>query len=136
MCVCGVCVRVHAVSLQSCLTLCEATDCSPPSSAVHGILQARILEWVACPPPRDLPDPGIEPESPMSLVSLADFLLLSSYQGSPTILQDAVKLQLVIISYAKELGFWITGSRVIQWVAPEWVLPPKPALLERKHSIS
>ena len=72
----------------------------------------------------------------MSLVSLADFLLLSSYQGSPTILQDAVKLQLVIISYAKELGFWITGSRVIQWVAPEWVLPPKPALLERKHSIS
>jgi len=28
-----------------------------------GILQARILEWVACPPPRDLPDPGIKPES-------------------------------------------------------------------------
>ena len=29
-----------------------------------GILQARKLEWVPCPPPRDLPDPGIEPESP------------------------------------------------------------------------
>ena len=104
VCVC-VCVRVCAVSLQLCLTLCEATDCSPPSSAVHGILQARILEWVACPPPWDLPDPGIEPESPMSLVSLADFLLLSSYQGNLTILQDAIKLQLVIISYAKGLGF-------------------------------
>ena len=36
-----------AESLQSCLTLCEPVDGSPPSSAVPGILQARILEWVA-----------------------------------------------------------------------------------------
>ena len=33
--------------LQSCLTLCNPTDSSPPGSPVHGILQARILEWVA-----------------------------------------------------------------------------------------
>ena len=32
---------------QSCLTLCEPMNCSPPASSVHGILQARILEWVA-----------------------------------------------------------------------------------------
>ena len=32
---------------QSCLTLCGPMDCSPPGSSVHGILQARILEWVA-----------------------------------------------------------------------------------------
>ena len=32
---------------QSCLTLCDPVDCSPPGSYVHGILQARILEWVA-----------------------------------------------------------------------------------------
>ena len=32
---------------QSCLTLCDPMDCSPPSSSVHGILQARVLEWVA-----------------------------------------------------------------------------------------
>ena len=38
-------------------------DCSPPGSSVHGILQARILEWVACPPAGDLPNPGIEPTS-------------------------------------------------------------------------
>ena len=31
---------------QSCLTLCDPVDCSPPGSSVHGILQARILEWV------------------------------------------------------------------------------------------
>jgi len=32
---------------QSCPTLCNPTDCSPPGSSVHGILQARILEWIA-----------------------------------------------------------------------------------------
>ena len=32
---------------QSCPTLCDPVDCSPPGSSLHGILQARILEWVA-----------------------------------------------------------------------------------------
>ena len=36
-------------SLQSCPALCDPMDCSPPGSSVHGILQARILEWVAVP---------------------------------------------------------------------------------------
>ena len=40
---------MHATSLQLCLTLCDALDYSPPGSSVHGILQARILEWVAIP---------------------------------------------------------------------------------------
>ena len=34
---------------QSCLTLCDPMDCGPPDSSVHGVLQARILEWVAIP---------------------------------------------------------------------------------------
>ena len=38
-----------AESLQSCMTLCNPMDCSPLGSSVHGILQARILEWVAMP---------------------------------------------------------------------------------------
>ena len=46
---------------QSCLILCNPMNCSPSGSSAHEILQARILEWVAIPPPRDLPDPGIEP---------------------------------------------------------------------------
>ena len=37
----------YANSLQSCPTLCDPMDHSPPGSSVHGILQARILEWVA-----------------------------------------------------------------------------------------
>ena len=38
---------MHAESLQSCPALCDAMDCNPPGSSVHGILQARILDWVA-----------------------------------------------------------------------------------------
>ena len=39
--------RMPAKSLQSCPTLCDPMDYSLPGSSVHGILQARILEWVA-----------------------------------------------------------------------------------------
>ena len=42
-------VVVVVLVSQSCLTLCDPTDCSPPGSSVCGILQARILEWVAIP---------------------------------------------------------------------------------------
>ena len=39
--------RVVCAHAQSCPTLCDPLDCSPPGSSVHGVLQARILEWVA-----------------------------------------------------------------------------------------
>ena len=39
--------KVKVLVTQLCLTLCDLMDCSPPGSSVHGILQARILEWVA-----------------------------------------------------------------------------------------
>ena len=45
-------VCVCAQSLQSCPTLCDLKDCSPPGCSVHEILQARILEWVAMPSSR------------------------------------------------------------------------------------
>ena len=50
---------VCSKSLQQYWTLCDPMDCSLPSSSVHGILQARMLEWVAMPcsressPPKD-----------------------------------------------------------------------------------
>ena len=37
---------MHAKSLQLCLILCDPMDCSPPDFSVHGILQARLLQWV------------------------------------------------------------------------------------------
>ena len=42
-------VTVCVLVAQSCPTPCDPKDCSPPDSSVHGILQARILEWVAIP---------------------------------------------------------------------------------------
>ena len=56
--------NVCVMSLPSCLTLCDPMEHSPPDSSVHGILQTRIVEWVAIPSPGDLPDPGIELRSP------------------------------------------------------------------------
>ena len=41
--------RVKVIVAQLCLTLCDPMDCSPPGSSVCGILQAKILEWVAIP---------------------------------------------------------------------------------------
>ena len=46
------------------MTLYDSVDCSPPGSSVYGILQARILEWVAIPFSGDLPDLGIKPGTP------------------------------------------------------------------------
>ena len=58
LCVCAcacmcVCVCVCVLVPQSCLTLCDPMDCSPPGSSVHGILQARTLERVAISFPRE-----------------------------------------------------------------------------------
>ena len=59
-------VKVNVKVAQLCLTLCNPMDYT-----VHGILQARILEWVAIPSPAELPDPGTELESPaLQMISL------------------------------------------------------------------
>ena len=50
---------------QSCLTLCDLMDCSPPGSSVHGILQARILEWLASPFSRGSSWPKDQTQSPV-----------------------------------------------------------------------
>ena len=49
--------NVCAKSLQLCLTLCDPMDCRLPDSSVRGILQARILEWVAMPSSRGSSQP-------------------------------------------------------------------------------
>ena len=60
------CRRPCVSVTQSWWTLCDPMDCSQAGSSVHGILQARVLKWVAIPFSRD-PDPGIEAGSPASL---------------------------------------------------------------------
>ena len=55
--------KMKVLVAQSCPTLCDPMNCSPPAFSVHEILQARILEWVAIPFSRDLPNPKIKPGS-------------------------------------------------------------------------
>ena len=76
----------HAKSLQSCLTLCEPKDCSPPGSCVHGIFQAGILEWVAI-SLRDSPNPGIKLGSP-ALASR----LLTTWEDFCRVVQNRYRL--------------------------------------------
>ena len=61
-------------------TLCDPMDCSPSGSSVHGLLQARILEWVAIHFCTDRPEPGIELGSP----ALQAYSLPSKPPGKPT----------------------------------------------------
>ena len=69
---------MRAKSLQSCPTLCDPMDCSLPGSFVLGILQARILKWIAMPSPEDLPNSGIKPVSPMSPALAGAFFTTST----------------------------------------------------------
>ena len=75
LCVCQV-ASVVSDSLQP-----YGRDCSPPGSSVHGILQARILEWLPWPPPGDLPDPGIEPTSLMPPALAGGLFTTSATRG-------------------------------------------------------
>ena len=94
VCVCwGVCVC--AKSLQLCLTLHNSINSSPSGSSVHGILQARILEWVAI-----LPGPGIEPVSP----SLEGRFFTSESQGSPWVTQ--LQVQSIFLNCNTLIHLW------------------------------
>ena len=65
---------------QSCLTLCNPMDCSPPGSSVHEIFQARILEWVAISFSRGIfPTQGSNP----GFLHCRQILYQLSYKGSP-----------------------------------------------------
>ena len=74
---------VHAKSLQSCPTLCGPVDCSLPGSFVHGILQTRILKWVAMPCSRGSSRP--KDWTPVSYISSIGRRILYHYHhlGSP-----------------------------------------------------
>ena len=71
------CFTAFACVLLSCPALCDPMDCSPPGSSVHGILQARTLEWV-----RDLPDSGFRLVS-LAYPALAGGFFTTSTTGKP-----------------------------------------------------
>ena len=92
--ICALIIGYMCVCSQSCPTLCDPMDCSPPGSSGHGIFQARILMGVGRLSfliPGDLPNPGIEPVSLVSAV-LAGGLLTTVLPGKTSILIGSNKL--------------------------------------------
>ena len=75
---------------QSCPTLCDPVDCHPPGSSLHGVLQARNWSGLPCPPPGDLPNPGIEPRYPALQVDS----LPSEPPGKPNVIQTVIQQRL------------------------------------------
>ena len=75
-------LQVPSEVAQSCPTLCNPMDCSPPGSSVHGIFQARILEWVAISFSRGSSQP--RDRTQVSHIVGRCFYRLS-YQGSPSL---------------------------------------------------
>ena len=74
-------VIIKSEVAQSCLTLCEPMDCSPPGSSILGIFQARVLQWVAISFSRESSRPGIKP----SVLHCRQMLYHLSHQGIPII---------------------------------------------------
>ena len=65
-------IYVCVLSCSVVSNFCDPMDCSPPGSSVDGIVQARVLEWVAIFLPRVLPNPGIETGSPVLQADFTD----------------------------------------------------------------
>ena len=83
-------MKVKVLVTQSCPTLCNPMNCSPPGFSVHGISQARILEWVAIPSPGDLFNPRSEP---VSLALVGGFFITES-PGKPPQIYSLFKNQI------------------------------------------
>ena len=115
--------RVYVCS-QSCLTLCDFMDCSPPGSTVHGILQTRILELVAMPssPESTWPRDRIK-ISCISCIAGGFFITSASWEAH---LEDISSVQ-------------FSRSDVSNSLRPHesrYARPPCPSLTPRVHSDS
>ena len=82
---------------QLCPILCVPMDCSPPGSSVHGIFQEEYQSGLPCPPPGDLPTPGIDSRSPAlqadSLSSESPGKHKNTGMGSLSLLQEIFPIQ-------------------------------------------
>ena len=132
---------------QSCLTLCDPMDCSPPGFSVRGISQARILEWVAISfsressPPRDCIDRWIQPkyrthvscidsvflttETPQKTTAcVADQIILKYYLSkvwSCPVAQTAKNLPAMQDPWVRKIPQrreWATHSSILAWRIP------------------
>ena len=110
---------------ESCPTLCDSMDYGLPGFSVHGISQARILESLPFPPSEELPDPGIEPESPAS-PTLGGRFFITELTGKPLI---KLWQRLNNMMWVK----WLAQNRRQQIILPN--PPPAPQLFYSEKQI-
>ena len=114
--------------LQSCPTLCKPMDGSPPGSSVHGILQARTLEWLAMfssrdsSPPGDLPNPGIKPPSLMYPELAGRFFSTSTtWEASYSLYIKILCLSIYpYIDIWLDSTFWLSNAMKMDVQIPLW----------------
>ena len=93
---------------QSCPALCDSKDCSPPGSSVHGIFQARRLEWGAISFSRGSYRPGVKPASLASPALAGEFF---------TPRATSIITETPIFSPSPQL-LWSPGSATVEFVFP------------------
>ena len=121
-------LQVRKVSAQPLPTLCGPMDCSPPGSSVHGIFQARILEWVSIAYSRGFSNQEIEPSSLLSLALAGVFFTTSTMWEAHT--STTHTLGQCTTVFAQELCsggpemhlsyLWQVFSRTAEWVCQIW----------------
>ena len=82
-------VKSESEVVQSCLTLSDPMDCSPPGSSVHGIFQARVLEWGAIAAPLGCDNP----------LTMFDYLVSSTINSEGFVSHTAC----IYLTYTSEL---------------------------------
>ena len=97
-----------------CPTLCDCVDCSPPGSSVHGMLQAKVLKWVAISSSRESSRPG----SNSRLLHWQADSLSPSHRGSPRMVAN-LKFVLKTLPYQKGRDFSYTTWLIIR--LPWWL---------------
>ena len=134
---------LHAQSLSH-VWLCNSMDCSLPGVSVHGILQARILEWVAIPSFRGSSLPGLELTSPLAPALQVDSLPLS-HQGSPwRLCYIAAVEESIDHEWLNSISTPLSSLRLgVGWKPPPHiptigplVTSPYPQVLSRSHFIN
>ena len=136
------CAYVHAKSLQSCLTLCDHMDCSPPGSSVMGFSRQEYWSGLLCIPPGDLPNPRMEPMSLASPALAGGFFTTWAIREAHIYVYFPIKIKYLYICIFI-LGFYNLNTKILSvilikimmvWSFPEWdslliILPGAQQLL-------
>ena len=115
----------HAQPLQLCLPLCDPMNCSPLGSSVHGILQARILEWLVVPSSRS--DNRVAANIPTRTRLCASPALTHWIPHTPSVVYNSLKIcdrELFTLQMIKwSLGVLRSGWTPLSWEPDPQALP-------------